>query len=358
MVPQDGITVLTGATGFVGSLVLERSIERGAQVVALVRADDDAAARGRLEQLAEQTWGDPAVVAGVEAVAADLERERLGLTAPRTTRSPRAPARSSTAPRRCASTCALSEAEAINVTGTERMLALAARGASGRGARASCTSRPRCVHGRAHGLAREEGPPAAPAFRNTYELTKRRAEQAVAELDGAAIVRPSIVVGDSRTGWTSSFNVVCPPLRALVSGRLDVVPAPADAILDLVPVDHVVDVVCALLDDPATAGVVQAVGGELAPTMGEFARSRSSTPAARCSRACRRQPTRSASTRRTSTSAARFEFARAQGARHAAHADRAARPADARPRRRGELGPPADTAAQPLSQPHEHAVQS
>ncbi len=272
MVPQDGITVLTGATGFVGSLVLERLIERGAQVVALVRADDDAAARGRLEQLAEQTWGDPAVVAGVEAVAADLERERLGLTAP----AYDALAARAGAVVHCAASVRfdlpLSEAEAINVTGTERMLELAARGRE-RGASARFVHVSTAfVHGRAHGLAREEGPPAAPAFRNTYELTKRRAEQAVAELDGAAIVRPSIVVGDSRTGWTSSFNVVYPPLRALVSGRLDVVPAPADAILDLVPVDHVVDVVCALLDDPATAGVVQAVGGELAPTMGEFAR--------------------------------------------------------------------------------------
>src|SRR5690606_24914917 len=79
MSEQPLTTVLTGATGFVGSLVLERLIARGAPVTALVRARDDGHARRRLEELAVRTWGDAAVVANVAAVAADLERERLGL---------------------------------------------------------------------------------------------------------------------------------------------------------------------------------------------------------------------------------------------------------------------------------------
>src|SRR5689334_2119460 len=74
------VTVLTGATGFVGSLVLERLIKRGDPVVALIRADDDFDARRRLEELAENTWGDTSVVADVEAFASDLESDGLGLT--------------------------------------------------------------------------------------------------------------------------------------------------------------------------------------------------------------------------------------------------------------------------------------
>ncbi|ADB51567.1 SDR family oxidoreductase [Conexibacter woesei] len=272
MARADDVTVLTGATGFVGSLVLERLLARGAPVAALVRADDDAGARRRLEQLALRTWGDADVVADVEVLAADVERARLGL-APE---AYDALAARAGAVVHCAASVrfdlALDNAHAINVDGTERMVELAeharTRGAAGRFVHVSTAY----VHGRARGLAREAGPVEEPAFRNTYERTKHRAERVVERLEGAAIVRPSIVVGDSRTGWTSSFNVVYVPLRALVTGVLEVVPAPADAILDLVPVDHVVDAVCGLLDDPSIAGVVQAVSGRLAPTMEEFAR--------------------------------------------------------------------------------------
>ncbi len=272
MLLEDDVTVLTGATGFVGSIVLERLLQRGARVTALIRAADDAEARQRLENVAVQTWGDAAVVADVRALAADVEQDRLGLAAD----TYEAVAGSAAAIVHCAASVRfdLSEdqAEAINVTGTERMVELAERarelGAAGRFVHVSTAY----VHGRTVGLALESGPAKAPEFRNTYELTKHRAEQVVARLEGAAIVRPSIIVGDSVSGWTSSFNVVYVPLRALVSGVLKVVPTPADTLLDLVPVDQVVDVICGLLDDPEISGVVQAVSGEMAPRMEKFAR--------------------------------------------------------------------------------------
>jgi thioester reductase-like protein len=272
MLREEHVTVVTGATGFVGSMVLERLLQRGSPVLALVRAADADAARRRLEELAERTWGDRAVVAQVEVVAADVERERLGLDGA----AYDALAARAAALVHCAASIrfdlSLEDAHAINVVGTERMVALAERArelnADGRFVHVSTAY----VHGRASGLARESGPAGEPSHRNTYEQTKHRAEAIVAALDGAAIVRPSIVVGDSSSGWTSSFNVVYPPLRALVSGVLEVVPAAADALLDLVPVDQVVDVICGLLDEPSLSGVVQAVGGDAAPTMEQFAR--------------------------------------------------------------------------------------
>jgi nucleoside-diphosphate-sugar epimerase len=61
--------VLTGATGFVGSELLARLLERGDRhVYALVRAEDDEAAAARLPPHDRLT-----------AVAADIERPRLGL---------------------------------------------------------------------------------------------------------------------------------------------------------------------------------------------------------------------------------------------------------------------------------------
>jgi thioester reductase-like protein len=268
---EEGVTVLTGATGFVGSILLERLIARGTPAVALVRARDDSEAQHRLEELAVRTWGEGSLVAGVEAVAIDLERDHLALSQ----RVYDALAERTAAIVHCAAAVRFDlepdQASAINVAGTERIVALAERsralGAGGRLVHVSTAF----VHGRTSDLGREAGPIAPPQFRNTYEMTKHRAEAVAERLGDAAIVRPSIVVGDSSSGWTSSFNVIYPPLRALVSGALEVVPGPADGILDLVPVDQVVDVLCGVLDDPGATGVVQAVGGEMAPTIEEFA---------------------------------------------------------------------------------------
>jgi nucleoside-diphosphate-sugar epimerase len=272
MPSPEETTVVTGATGFVGSLVLERLIGRGERVVALVRASDDAAARRRLDELAVRTWGDAAILAGVEAIAGDLERDRLGLPAV----AYDALAERTAAIVHCAASVrfdlSADDADLINVRGTERMVELAERarhlGAGGRFVHVSTAY----VHGRMTSLAPESGPSGRPEFRNTYELTKHRAEAVVARLTDGAIVRPSIVVGDSLTGWTSSFNVIYPPLRALVTGVLEVVPADGEAILDLVPVDQVVDVICGSLDDPSIAGPIQVVGGTAAPTIEQFAR--------------------------------------------------------------------------------------
>jgi nucleoside-diphosphate-sugar epimerase len=100
-------------------------------------------------------------------------------------------------------------------------------------------------------------------FRNTYERSKFEAEQFVrASGLPVRVVRPSIVVGESTTGWTSSFNVLYPPLRALARGLVRRVPADPEAIVDVVPVDHVADVILRALSDPAAPETMHAVAGD------------------------------------------------------------------------------------------------
>jgi nucleoside-diphosphate-sugar epimerase len=166
----------------------------------------------------------------------------------------------------------LEEARATNVEGTRRVAQLAGRarerGAPGRLVHVSTAY----VHGRTDALGREDGPGPAPVHRNTYEVTKHEAEQVARALgDGVAVVRPSIVVGDSVTGWTSSFNVIYVPLRAAAQRQLTVVPGPADAWLDLIPVDQVASVITALALRPELTGTFQAVAGPDAPRLQPFA---------------------------------------------------------------------------------------
>ena len=77
--------LLTGATGFVGMEVLDRYLERSDRHVhLLVRADDDAGAEQRVRETMASLYGSEAAHAGrVTAIAADIEREGLGLPAER-----------------------------------------------------------------------------------------------------------------------------------------------------------------------------------------------------------------------------------------------------------------------------------
>ena len=93
-------------------------------------------------------------------------------------------------------------------------------------------------------------------FRNTYERTKARAERFLRDYAEVpwTIYRPSIIVGDSQSGRTRSWNVCYAPMRLIAAGRLRMVPASSRAILDYVPVDYVVDGISALGQRSDTEG--------------------------------------------------------------------------------------------------------
>ena len=84
------------------------------------------------------------------------------------------------------------------------------------------------------------------------------------------IARPSIIVGDSRTGWTSAFNVIYWPMRAFSRGLMDEVAIDPDAVADIVPIDYVGDGLLALLDHDEVRGTVALVAGAAAPTNAEL----------------------------------------------------------------------------------------
>jgi long-chain acyl-CoA synthetase len=122
------------------------------------------------------------------------------------------------------------------------------------------------VAGRYSGTFRERQLVAGQEFRNTYEQTKWEAEHVVRAAGdlAPAVARPSIVMGESDTGWTPAFNVLYWPLRAFSRGLFDEVPALPSAHVDVVPVDYVADALVRLLD-VEDQGVFNLVAGRDAP---------------------------------------------------------------------------------------------
>lgn len=271
----SGPVLLTGATGFVGVEVLARVLEEtDHDVIALVRGADDAAAQARIDELLTTIVapGSRPRDGRVRAVAADLESPGLGL--PAATREQIAGEIS--AVMHCAAsisfTLPLEEARRINVEGTREVVELAlaaqARGSLERFIHVSTAY----VAGDRIGLVSEHDGDVGQGFRNTYERTKLEAEEVVRESGlPAAILRPSVIVGDSVTGWTQAFNVIYWPLQAFARGLFPTVPADPSACLDIVPVDVVADALLELLRGPVRGGAFHVVAGDQAPTNARLA---------------------------------------------------------------------------------------
>jgi thioester reductase-like protein len=254
-----GAVFLTGATGFVGREVMSRFLARDDRdVYALVRADDDHSAAERLpghERLS--------------AVAGDIEQRGLGLsdaTAERLRRDVSTVVH-------CAASVSfdlpLDESRRVNVAGTRHMAEFAR----------TCHRLERFTYvstayvaGEPGRLFREDELAVGQSFRNPYERSKFEAEVALREEAGdlpLQILRPSIVVGDSTTGRTTSFNVLYGPLKAFARGGMRAIPARRDSPVDIVPVDYVADRVYELATS-GPDGTFHLVAGRNATTVGRL----------------------------------------------------------------------------------------
>ena len=265
---------MTGATGFLGMEVLARLVEKGERdVVALVRAADSAAATERLHGVMAKLWRDPSpYLDRVRAVAGDVTSPGLGMDPDERAEI----AEEVTAVMHCAASISfdlpLDEARQINVEGTREMIGFARQAKS-------CGRLDRFVHvstayvaGITKGTFRERQLDAGQEFRNTYEQTKWEAEHVVndaADLD-PVIARPSIVMGESGSGWTPAFNVLYWPIRAFSRGLFESVPARPEALVDVVPVDYVADALVFLLENTSSSGVVNLVSGREACTVDDL----------------------------------------------------------------------------------------
>ncbi|MEM7800722.1 MAG: SDR family oxidoreductase [Chloroflexota bacterium] len=95
-------------------------------------------------------------------------------------------------------------------------------------------------------------------FRNTYEWSKCVAETHLrGEMERglrATIHRPSIIVGDSRTGHATGFTAFYVPVKVYARGWWRTLPGRADTPVDLVPVDYVAGAMARLREQESSLG--------------------------------------------------------------------------------------------------------
>jgi thioester reductase-like protein len=273
---SGGDVFLTGATGFLGTALLARlaASSESRRTWALVRAHTQEEAQARLVAALSvvlpdrSAWEDRVI-----AVPGDLTEPALGLEgslreeiAARVTQVIHAAASVSF-------TLPLEQAREINVKGTRRVLELAEHCAARGGLHRMSHVSTAYVAGTHSGVFDEDDHDVGQEFHNAYEQTKWEAELLVRAHAGQLplqVLRPSIVVGDERTGWTSSFNVIYSPLRAFARGALPAIPARRSAPLDVVSVSYVADAILALADGDHPCRTYHLTAGPEAGTVGEL----------------------------------------------------------------------------------------
>jgi long-chain acyl-CoA synthetase len=276
---MGGVILLTGATGFVGTEVARRLLGGDDRtIVALVQAPTDDEAR----RTARRAWHDrgplrEALGERIEVVAGDVTEPQLGL----------APEVYGSLVRRVTHVvhsaanvrfdAPLDELRRINVGGTAHVLDLARAAHADHGLERLLHVSTAYVAGRRTGEIAEADLTDRFGFENGYERTKYEAERLVrdAMVDlPITVVRPAMIVGDSRTGEITTFNTFYLPLRGYLMRRNRLLPVRPGFRLNVVPVDHVADAIVRLLHDPRaeSATVHLTAPKEALPTAAELVR--------------------------------------------------------------------------------------
>ncbi len=248
---NEELILVTGATGFLGmQLVRELLGQRPEARLALLIRDR----AGQSGQERADAFIPLAERSRVQVFSGDVSRPACGLDAGTYQRLQA----EATRVVHCAATVrfdhSLEEARQINVEGTRKILDFAA---GSRQLRCFAYVGTAYVAGERSGLVREDELSVGQTYRNTYEQTKAESEALVRSRLGSipgVILRPSIIVGDSETGATSSFKMMYWPLKIYARRLWRTVPGFPDAVLDIVPVDYVAKAVAGVLFNEAALG--------------------------------------------------------------------------------------------------------
>ncbi len=257
--PTEYIFV-TGATGVVGSAVIAELLMRpDVHVTALIRgeSDDEVQRRGDalLQSIDRHT---PGYAARFQVVRGDITKANLGLSensmasvAAQTTRIVHSAGKVKL-------NQSIAEARQHAIFPAEQVISLAKRCGHLKKIDVLSTIG---VAGKMEGNVPESRLTHEREFHNTYEQSKAEAEelywQQAANGMPLSIHRPSMVVGDSKTGWVLQHQVFY-YLCDFLSGQrtFGILPRFNSQMLDIVPVDYVSRCITASLFDSESVGKV------------------------------------------------------------------------------------------------------
>ena len=249
--------LLTGANGFIATHIARNLLtNEDIKILALVRASDTPAAHFKLAR----EWLDyPELInvlgAKIQAIRGDVCKPNLGLDEEEYIDK----TKKTTHIIHCAADwrfLSLDELRKTNVQGTANVIAFANEANKHHLKRLSHVSTA-YVAGKATGTISENQLTDQYGFSTDYERSKYEGElliQVAKKELPVSIFRPSMVVGDSKTGAIKTFNTLYFPLRLFLTGKMRVMPVSRSLKINMVPVDYVAKMVTMLTFEPKAEG--------------------------------------------------------------------------------------------------------
>ena len=262
---------LTGATGFLGTMLAAGLIRiPEVSTYVLVRAADDEEAYHRLRGL----WYHDknlyeSIGKKIFPVAGDFTLEDMGIFGVMAELLMETVTHVIHAGAEIGFQKSYEELYKTNCVGTKNMLALAGQMKSLKRFVYISTA---YVAGQKSGIVMETDKPGE-EFSSLYEKSKAEAEEMVRSSElASSIIRPGMIVGDSKTGWIRNFNTIYYVLKLMLLGRLPILPTNPESALNIVPGDYVADcVIKASLDADAEGKIFHITcPAEMAPKAGEL----------------------------------------------------------------------------------------
>ena len=254
---------MTGATGFVGGEALQRyvNVAPDLKFILMVRARDEEHLATRAEKMLDFLFEDrkEELRSRFSFVRGDLLKEGLDISEADLAMI----VNEADHVLHCAASVdfamALGESRKFNLDGTRRVIEICEKmQREGSLRRLDYVSTAYVSGSRRDVVSPTELSNHALGWANDYEQSKFEAESLVrawrSQGNPVSVYRPSTVVGDSRTGATSNFNVLYWPLRVYARGWWNMMIGFEDTPVDVVPVNYVADCLVGFSLDDACIG--------------------------------------------------------------------------------------------------------
>lgn len=245
---EKKLIFMTGVTGVLGRDILKHILktECSTQIAVLIRPKENKSAQERIEQILISLGLDLEAMNRIRVMEGDITEPSLGLNENNM----------DYLKKQCdlfyhiAATTNLAGSEKecfqVNVGGTKHSLDVVwDLYATGILKKFVYFSTAYVAGGLSFFCSKEDELPEKPIFSNYYESSKYRAEAKVREMMQRGvptiIFRPSIVVGHSKTGKVSDFNVVYPFIKLLLKNQISMLPGNLENSINLVPIDFITE---------------------------------------------------------------------------------------------------------------------